>query len=245
MMRPDEVTLRRAASRAAGYRTGLFGKWHLGDNYPLRPEDQGFQETLVLSGGGHRPAVRPARAASRVLRPGPPAQRQGGEDEGLLHRRVHRRGDRLHRRRRRQAVLRLPRVQLPRTRRSRCRRRIVDAVREARPRRRTRFPKVGQPWAAPKLEHGRDRPRLRRWSTNIDDELRPAAASARRREARRQHDRDLPDRQRPGGVRFNAGLRDRKGTVYEGGIRVPCFVRWPAAAHGRARRSTHRRPTST
>jgi hypothetical protein len=32
----------------------------------------------------------------------------------------------------------------------------------------------------------------------------------------------------PGGVRFNAGLRDRKGTVYEGGIRVPCYVRWPA-----------------
>ena len=29
-----------------GYRTGLFGKWHLGDNYPYRPEDRGFSETL-------------------------------------------------------------------------------------------------------------------------------------------------------------------------------------------------------
>ena len=29
-----------------GYRTGLFGKWHLGDNYPYRPQDRGFQETL-------------------------------------------------------------------------------------------------------------------------------------------------------------------------------------------------------
>jgi arylsulfatase A-like enzyme len=29
-----------------GYTTGLFGKWHLGDNYPYRPEDRGFQETL-------------------------------------------------------------------------------------------------------------------------------------------------------------------------------------------------------
>ena len=29
-----------------GYRTGIFGKWHLGDNYPYRPEDRGFQETL-------------------------------------------------------------------------------------------------------------------------------------------------------------------------------------------------------
>jgi arylsulfatase A-like enzyme len=28
--------------RAAGYATGLFGKWHLGYNYPSRPIDQGF-----------------------------------------------------------------------------------------------------------------------------------------------------------------------------------------------------------
>jgi arylsulfatase len=32
----------------AGYRTGLFGKWHLGDNYPYRAQDRGFQETLTF-----------------------------------------------------------------------------------------------------------------------------------------------------------------------------------------------------
>ena len=31
---------------ASGYRTGLFGKWHLGDNYPYRPQDRGFEEHL-------------------------------------------------------------------------------------------------------------------------------------------------------------------------------------------------------
>ena len=31
----------------------------------------------------------------------------------------------------------------------------------------------------------------------------------------------------PAKVRFNAGLRGCKGTVYEGGIRVPCYIRWP------------------
>jgi len=31
---------------ASGYRTGLFGKWHLGDNYPYRPQDRGFEESL-------------------------------------------------------------------------------------------------------------------------------------------------------------------------------------------------------
>ncbi|SHJ76318.1 Arylsulfatase A [Reichenbachiella agariperforans] len=35
-----------------GYATGLFGKWHLGDNYPFRPEDKGFEEVLTHGGGG-------------------------------------------------------------------------------------------------------------------------------------------------------------------------------------------------
>ncbi len=34
------------AFRAAGYRTGLFGKWHLGDNCPSRPFDRGFDDCL-------------------------------------------------------------------------------------------------------------------------------------------------------------------------------------------------------
>jgi arylsulfatase len=31
---------------ASGYRTGIFGKWHLGDNYPYRPDDRGFHESV-------------------------------------------------------------------------------------------------------------------------------------------------------------------------------------------------------
>jgi arylsulfatase len=31
---------------ASGYRTGLFGKWHLGDNAPYRPHDRGFHEAV-------------------------------------------------------------------------------------------------------------------------------------------------------------------------------------------------------
>lgn len=32
--------------KPAGYRTALFGKWHLGDNYPFRPQDRGFDECV-------------------------------------------------------------------------------------------------------------------------------------------------------------------------------------------------------
>lgn len=37
---------------ANNYKTAIFGKWHLGDNYPFRPQDRGFQEVLIHGGGG-------------------------------------------------------------------------------------------------------------------------------------------------------------------------------------------------
>ena len=38
--------------RDAGYRTAMFGKWHLGDNAPCRPQDQGFETAFCHGGGG-------------------------------------------------------------------------------------------------------------------------------------------------------------------------------------------------
>jgi len=35
-----------------GYQTAMFGKWHLGDNYPYRPHDRGFQTAFYCKGGG-------------------------------------------------------------------------------------------------------------------------------------------------------------------------------------------------
>ncbi len=51
LLRKDEVTVGDVFT-AGGYRTAIFGKWHLGDNYPFRPQDRGFGEVLVHGGGG-------------------------------------------------------------------------------------------------------------------------------------------------------------------------------------------------
>lgn len=51
MLRENEVTVGQMFSDA-GYETGMFGKWHLGDNYPYRPEDRGFTEVFRHGGGG-------------------------------------------------------------------------------------------------------------------------------------------------------------------------------------------------
>ena len=48
---PDEKTLAEYL-KGAGYQTGIFGKWHLGENYPSRPQDQGFETVLIHGGGG-------------------------------------------------------------------------------------------------------------------------------------------------------------------------------------------------
>lgn len=50
-LRAEELTM-ADAFRANGYRTGMFGKWHLGSNLPYRPVDRGFDEWLGQGDGG-------------------------------------------------------------------------------------------------------------------------------------------------------------------------------------------------
>jgi arylsulfatase A-like enzyme len=51
MLHRDEQTMANIFSDA-GYATGMIGKWHLGDNAPHRPQDRGFQEVLWHRCGG-------------------------------------------------------------------------------------------------------------------------------------------------------------------------------------------------
>ncbi len=51
LLRRDILTLPEVFSKN-GYATGIFGKWHLGDSYPDRPMDRGFQKCIWHKGWG-------------------------------------------------------------------------------------------------------------------------------------------------------------------------------------------------
>ncbi|MDX9882982.1 MAG: arylsulfatase [Prolixibacteraceae bacterium] len=51
LLRRDIITMPEIFSKN-GYATGIFGKWHLGDNYPDRPMDRGFQKCVWHKGWG-------------------------------------------------------------------------------------------------------------------------------------------------------------------------------------------------
>jgi arylsulfatase A-like enzyme len=47
----DAITLPQVL-KEAGYHTGIFGKWHLGDEEPYQPQHRGFGETFIHGAGG-------------------------------------------------------------------------------------------------------------------------------------------------------------------------------------------------
>jgi arylsulfatase A-like enzyme len=51
MLNKEEVTMADVLKQK-GYKTGMFGKWHLGDNSPFKPHERGFDEAFYHGGGG-------------------------------------------------------------------------------------------------------------------------------------------------------------------------------------------------
>ena len=205
MMYPEEVTMAEYLA-AAGYRTGIFGKWHLGDCYPQRAIDQGFQEAVICKGGG-------------IAQPSDP---EGNSyfDPILHHNGVEKkyRGyctdiffdqaiDFISRHRREPWFCYLP----------------------------TNAPhgplQIADEYVRPFQGKGLDDTTAKVYGmvANLDQNAGRLLAKLRELDL----DRDtiliyLTDNG-PQQIRFNAGMRGRKGTVYQGGIRVPFFLRYPRA----------------
>jgi arylsulfatase A-like enzyme/S1-C subfamily serine protease len=213
MMDPDEQTLAEVL-RAGGYATGIFGKWHLGDAYPLRAMDQGFDEALVHWGGGLAQPAEPRENADRYTNPllshnGRTIETEGFCTDVFFDRAI----DWMERR----ALSGKPFfTYLP----TNAPHGPLHDVPEA----------LYQAYVTQGLD---DRTaRIFAMIENIDQNMGKLDAFLERTGIRQDtlliyfHDNG------PEGKRFNAGCRGSKTEVYEGGIRSPLFVEWPGHVNG-------------
>ncbi len=205
VLRPGIPTLPERLA-AAGWGTGIFGKWHLGDSYPHRPVDKGFQTAFWLRGWGFTSAPEFANTLDdgTCLRGTQPSTFRGYVtdvcfDEAMAWMRGRKAASTpffcyipLH-------AAHAPHV-------------------------------VADTWTAPYTNVA---PRVAGFFgmlANIDWNM--GRLDAFLRDSGLRDDTLLvfmTDNGGTAGVRhYNAGLRGHKTEYYDGGHRVPCFVRWPA-----------------
>jgi arylsulfatase/arylsulfatase A len=226
MMDTDELTLAELL-KPAGYATGIFGKWHLGDSYPLRPVDQGFDMALVHRGGGIGQPSDPPGAEGKytdpiLFRNGEPEPQHGYCTDVYFREGMRWAGEQ--HQTHQPFFLYLPTNcphgpydDVPAEKLAYYRQQTISA---------DRFPKTGGNPVPEKLNVDPLR-RVYAMIENIDDNV--------GRLFRWLHEQQLTDStlvifitdNGPASVGYNAGLRGRKGEVFDGGIRSPAFFHWP------------------
>ena len=204
MMDTDEVTIAELLG-PAGYATGIFGKWHLGDNYPLRTIEQGFGESLVHNGGGiGQPSDPPG---NRYLDPilqhnGKPVKTQGYCTDIFTDAAI----------------------------------RFIEANKDKPffvylPTNCPHGPfQIAEEYVKPFRGKGLDDKTMKVYGMvkNIDDNLGKLLAKLKALGLDENTIVIFLCDNGPNGRRYTMGLRGDKGSVYEGGIRTACFLRWPA-----------------
>lgn len=197
VMRGGEVTIAETL-QAAGYRTGIFGKWHNGEQFPLTPLGQGFDEFLGFT-AGHWNHYFDAEL-TRGARP----EKTKGYIADVI------------------TAAAVAFIEQNRTRPFFCYvpfntphspYQVPDRY----------FDKYTAKGCAPELAA------IYGMCENIDDNVGRLLTALDRLGLRENTIVLYLSDNGPVGVqRFNAGMRGTKGTVHEGGTRVPCFLQFPA-----------------
>ena len=202
LMRPEELTLAEMLG-GAGYRTGIFGKWHLGDNHPLRAVDQGFQEALTLKVGGiGQPSDPPGGDRYQdptLYRNGKPFKAKGYVTDVITDG-------------------------------------ALDFIAAGREKPFFAYIAYNAPHGPLEVPEGSLDPykglpdvtaRVYAMVSNIDHNVGRLLAKLDDLKLAQETIFIFMTDNGPQQARYNAGMRGQKGTVFDGGIRVPFFVRWP------------------
>ncbi|MFH5834115.1 arylsulfatase [Halalkalibaculum sp. DA384] len=212
-MHTDEVTIAEALKKE-GYNTGLFGKWHLGYNYPMRPLDQGFDYVIR-----HEQYVKPDsnRVDPIMVVNGKLEQRRGFMEDIIFDEAIHwiERQSREH-----SPFFALVTSYMPHT--------FSNDL-----------PQVPEKY----VEDYKDNPFLAQHTkevygmlANLDQNVGRLMGTLDKLNINKNSvviylSDNGPQRSGPHGTgaqdRYNLGLRGGKGSIYDGGIKVPAFFRWP------------------
>jgi arylsulfatase A-like enzyme len=209
MMHGDETTIAEVLGDA-GYHTGIFGKWHLGDTYPMRPMDQGFQESLVHNGGGvGQPSDPPWNAYHdpMLIENGHRVQTYGFCTDVYTDAAVKFITDNKDNPFFVYLAPNAPHSPL----------------------------EIGDSYIKPYTAKGVDDRLARLYGliTNVDENIGKVLETLEQYNLEHETVVIFMTDNGPAGARdYTAGLRGNKGTVYEGGIRAPCFIRWPGRLEG-------------
>ena len=230
MMEPSEVTLAEIL-RGAGYSTGLFGKWHLGDNYPLRPQEQGFEEVLMHRGGGIGQPSDPPEGEGQYTNPvlfhnGEKTQTNGYVTDVLFDRAL----DWIETRSQKENPFfayiptnapHAPFHDVPDS---------LLAVYQEMDLGNDQFPQEGYP--LPDETDQDRRARIYSMITNIDQNVGRLFDGLREMGLTENTLVVFLGDNGPNGRRYVGGLRGSKTGVYEGGVRTPFLMHWPGKLSG-------------
>lgn len=214
--------------RSAGYATGIFGKWHLGDNHPFRPIDRGFQHSLIHGSGGIGQVgdVRNYFKFNKsyfdpvLLKDGLPVQTRGYCSDVFTDAAI----AFIKQNKARPFFLYLAfnaphtPLQVP----DKYYQKYKDLVPSP-----DRYPSKGQPFpdmSEREIEAAR---RVYAMISNIDNNLGRLLRTLAQLDLSSNTAVIFLTDNGPEQRRYTAGLRGRKSSVFEGGVRVPCFMRFP------------------
>lgn len=226
MMATEEKTIAEIL-KEKGYATAISGKWHLGDSYPLRAMDQGFDYSLVHNAGGMAQVGDPDtwfRKDSAYFDPilsenGQKVKKTGYCSDIFTDAAI----DFIEQNKDHPFFCYLSfnaphtPLQLPQKYEDMYAKLEIDT---------TKYPRFERPF--PKMSNNalKAAQKIYGMVSNIDDNVGRVLDKLDELNIREETLIIFMTDNGPQQVRYNGGFRGRKGNVYEGGVRVPLFMQY-------------------